>query len=334
METCNVRSTEFRIGTKPLTNVIAFHNKNFPSNISYTDFGKRVFNLDSEIRHFAFKEFLQKASDMDAYEYYIFLEKSQKLSKYFFNNLSLWPPLLRYQIDLAVLKPCTGPIFDSKSSHYSTTSFLEEDTSGPFLISSRYMKKFIKSYDEKDSIVQSLNKFLKIINSVCFWPTSNFAFDDVKNDPVSLEFPIIFPDGVPNKFYNNDYLDLATITVQKNVIYIGSSAADLLVLAQSACKVIAFKNKNLIDYINTKIWLERFGLENRVEFVDEDSFMPQDESYAVVYSSFQDLSKDLKTKYLPFFPYTIFIGRSESLREAVSMNIPVREYSQNIKVKV
>ena len=333
METCSARSTEFRIGTKPLTNVIAFHNKNFPSNISYTDFGEKVFDLENIKRHFAFQEFLKKASEMDAYEYYIFLEKSQKLSKYFFNNLSLWPPLLRYQIDLAVLKPCTGPIFDSKSSHYSTTSFLEEDTSGPFLISSRHMKKFIKIYDEKISIVQLLNNFLKTINTVCFWPTSNFAIEDIKKEPVSLEFPIIFPDGVPNKFYNNDYLDLATITVQKNVIYIGSSAADLLVLAQSACKVFAFKNKNLIDYINTKIWLERFGLENRVEFVDEYSFMPQDESFAVVYSSFQQISKDLKTRYLSYFPYTIFIGNSESLRETISMNIPVREYSSNIKVK-
>lgn len=333
METCSVRSTEFRIGTKPLTNVIAFHNKNFPSNIAYTDFGKNIFALNNQTRHFAFKEFLEKAFQMDAYEYYIFLEKSQRLSRYFFNNLSVWPPLLRYQIDLAVLKPCTGPIFDSKHAHYSTTSFLEEDTSGPFLISSKYMKKFMKFYDEKESIVQSLNKFLKVVNTVCFWPTSNFALEDIKNDPVSLEFPVLFPDGVPNKFYNNDYIDLATITFQRNVIYIGSSDADLLVLAQSACKVITFKNKNLIEHINSKIWLERFGLENRVEFVDEQSFLPEDENYAIVYSSFQDINKDLKTKYLAFFPYSIFIGRSDSLREAISMNIPIREYSPNIKVK-
>jgi len=333
MAVCNARSTEFRVGTKPLTNLVCFQNKLFPSNVNYTDFVGKVVSLEKENRNSYFYSFLEQASLLDSYEYFIFVENSQKLSPHVYNNLSTWKPLLRYQVDLAVLKICNGPMPESKSSEYSTTSYIEETTTGPFLISSRYLKKFIKKVHDRNSIIQTLNQFLKFCNTVCFWPKVNLATDNIKLEHQFLEFPILFPDGVPNKSFNNDYIDLASLIVNNNIIYIGSSAADLLILAQAGCKVISYKPKNKIDFIDNKIWLQRFGLEDRVTFVD-DNFIPDNENYAVVYSTHQDIENSIKTRYLAYFPFSVFLNRSISLQEAQVMNIPLQNYTSNIKVKV
>ena len=333
MEICSPRVSEIKVGTKPFSNLVVFDNARKKRNLEETDFGGKVVYINGKNRRDLFESFLYEASSLDSYEYFLFLDGKQKLSKFFYNNLSTWKPLIRYQIDVAVLKLYVGPIFQSRSPDYNITNFLEKNTFGPFLFSSRYIKDLYKNFELKNSITESINSFMRYYNLICFWPKLNLLFDNKKIDFDELDFPLILPDGIDQSFIADDYLKLYQLSDQKKVVYVGSSPAELIVLAQSACKIIAFPIKTKISFIDTKIWLERFGLEKRVEFVDPEKFNPEDESYCFVYSSYSDIDKLMFTKYLAYFPNTVFFGQSIASKEAELNQMQLIPYSQEIKVK-
>jgi hypothetical protein len=333
MELCNPKSIKLQIGTKPLTNLLVFQNSKHKNNISQTDYGSNPIFLNGSNPINLFGSFLKEASKLDSYEYFLFLDNPVNLSKHFYHNLSTWKPLLRYQIDFSILRPNLGPLFTQRSNEYTITSFVDDYIGGPFLFSSRYIKTLYNKFDPTIKLQDFINNHLQTYNMVCFWPKNRFLFDDKKEEFDEFEIPLVIPDGLPDCSYSLDYFQLYNMTFKKSVVYLGSSAAELLVLAQSCCELKCFIPNYKIHFITMKIWLERFGLLDRVKFMQPDDFKPSSEDTTMVYSSYDDINDFVKINYIPYFPSSIFIGESQSASVAEQMGIKLTEHSMNIRVK-
>lgn len=249
----------YRVGTKPLTNLVVVQHEDNNNLLDESDFFGKTAVIGAACNN-PLAELFNIATNLDQYEYFLYLPKDLPLSIYFYSNLSNWRPLLRYQVMVGSPVNCTDPAAIKTFGHdYVLSDYLPRGSNQPVLVHQSAVRGIVAS--------TSIEAYLKYKGLKCF-----YANQDLLSGSYRLEWsqelgPLVYPDGVPNTGNRCRHEQIFSICKGFNsVSYYGTSVSDIVTLSQACSTVNVLAPAANIDRLNMTIWLDRFGLRHRVRF--------------------------------------------------------------------
>lgn len=277
----------YRVGTKPLTNLVVVQHEDNDNLLDESDFfGKKVV-INPKYSNNPVAGFVAAASEMDQYEYFLYLPKSVQLSMRFYSNLSNWRPLVRYQVMIGSPTECLDTSAVRTEGHdYALSDSIVSDGTAPIIISQRSVSGIY--------IAGSIDTYAKNNHLKYFYANQNLLSGDIPLEWSQELGPLVYPDGVAAYKDRAWYERVFSICRSfSSVSYYGESAADIITLAQTCRVVSVFAPQGYMDRLDLVAWLERFGLRHRVRFYScVSSGLPAGE--AAVFSGWsEEVSLDL-----------------------------------------
>lgn len=297
----------YRVGTKPLTNLVVVQHEDNNNLLDESDFFGKTAVIGSKYSNNPLAGFVAAASEMDQYEYFLYLPKSVQLSMCFYSNLSNWRPLVRYQVIVGSPTICSdGSAIKTEGHDYVLSDSIVSDGTAPIIISQRSVSGIY--------IAGSIDTYAKSNNLKYFYASQSLLSGDSLLEWSQELGPLVYPDGVPVYKDRRRYERVFSVCkVFSSTSYYGSSVADIITLAQ-ACKIVnVFAPQGYIDRLDLVTWLERFGLRHRVKFYScVSSGLPASE--VVFFSEWsEEVSLDLVSLHA-----TVIVSDSPKVLTAVS----------------
>jgi hypothetical protein len=312
----------YRVGTKPLTNLVVVQHEDNNNLLDESDFFGKTAVIASSYAGNPIAGLITAAANIDQYEYFLYLPKSAQLSMCFYSNLSNWRPLVRYQVMVGSPTECLDVSAVKTEGHdYVLSDHVVSDGTVPIIINQRAASGIRAS--------GSIDTYVKNNNLKYFYANQNILFGNIQLEWSQELGPLVYPDGVSAYKDRRRYERVFSICRSFNsVSYYGKSTADIITLAQ-ACRVVnVFAPQGYVDRLDLVIWLDRFGLRNRVRFYScVSSGLPTSE---VVF--FSEWSEDVNLDLVPLHTTVIVSDSLKALAVTASLKMKNVSNSGNIQV--
>ena len=312
----------YRVGTKPLTNLVVVQHEDNNNLLDESDFFGKTVVIGSKYSNNPVAGLVAAAYEMDQYEYFLYLPKSVQLSMCFYSNLSNWRPLVRYQVMIGSPTTCSDSTAIKTEGHdYVLSGSIVSDGTAPIIISQRSGSGICSA--------GSIDTYAKNNNLKYFYTNQNILFGNSILEWSQELGPLVYPDGVSAYKDRRRYERVFSICrVFNSVSYYGKSTADIITLAQ-ACRIVnVFAPQGYIDSLDLVIWLDRFGLRDRVRFYScLASGLPTSE---VVF--FSEWSEEVSLALIPLHVTVIVSDSPKALVAVATLKMTNVSNSGNIQV--